>query len=129
MVRFLFSIFIFLPLSSTFANCKGQLINILESAEHMINSSNLDPRCKKLALYGGKPGCAQATVGTIWDLKAMIEPVLKKSRRLCNQPLCEQNKSLCLDLLDSEPHLIAVGIYGLIEEIDSSPWRSMAMPQ
>ncbi len=130
MAGYLFPIFIFFSLSTASADCKIELLNIVDSAEHLINTSTLDPRCKKLGLMGGIQHCSKASVGTIWDLKALIEPVFNRAKRLCNQPLCAQNRNLCIGLLASERHLLAVGIYGLVEDIENAPWRaSRSSPQ
>jgi hypothetical protein len=104
------------------ADCKTQLINIVGTAEDLILSSDLDPRCKALGLKGGKQNCVQATEGTIWDLKALMEPILKQARNHCKKNICSSQQQLCSGLLSNEHHLLAVGIYGLLDDIEDANW-------
>ena len=104
------------------ADCKTQLAKIIESAEPLILGSDLDPRCKALGLKGGKQNCIQATQGTIWDLKALVEPVLNRARNHCKQSVCASQRQVCSSLLGNDTHLVAVGIYGLLDDIEDANW-------
>ncbi len=104
------------------ADCKSQLTSIVTSAESIILNSDLDPRCKALGLKGGKQNCVNATEGTIWELQAMIEPILNRARNHCKQKICASQKQTCSSLLSSETHLLAVGIYGLLDDIEDANW-------
>jgi hypothetical protein len=118
--------FVLLYSSVAFADCQKVLTQVVESAIHAIQTSNLDPRCKALGLMGGKQNCVKAKQGTIWDLKALVEPIHKRAVSVCRQPQCSHNKNLCLNLLDNERYLLAVGIYGLLDDIENAPWKTLA---
>ena len=112
-------------LLSTFsanADCKSQLMDIIEAAEPLILGSDLDPRCKALGLKGGKQNCVKATEGTIWELKALIEPVLNRARSHCKKSICSSQKQICSGLLKNETRLVSIGIYGLLEDIEDANW-------
>jgi hypothetical protein len=104
------------------ADCKSQLANIIASAEELIEESDLDPRCKALGLRGGKQNCIKATEGTIWELKALMEPVLNRARKHCKQNICAVQRQVCSGLLSNETKLVKIGIYGLLEEIENADW-------
>jgi hypothetical protein len=111
-----------LPALNAKADCKTQLQQIIESAEPLILGSDLDPRCKALGLKGGKQNCIKATDGTIWELKALMEPVLTRARNHCKKGVCANQGQICSSLLSNETHLVKVGIYGLLNEIEDANW-------
>lgn len=104
------------------ASCKAQLLRIVAAAEDIILDSDLDPRCKALGLKGGKQNCIKATQGTIWDLKALMEPVLNRARNHCKQNVCSTQRQLCTSLLKNETHIVSVGLYGLLDDINEAAW-------
>lgn len=104
------------------ADCKSQLEKIIAGAEPLILNSDLDPRCKALGLKGGKQNCIKATDGTIWDLKALMEPVLNRARNHCKQSVCAIQRQVCSSLLSNDTHLVSVGIYGLLDDIEEANW-------
>ena len=124
-MRTLFSFLILLISIHGYADCKSELLNIVKSSINIIRSSDLDPRCKNLGLIGGKQNCINAG-NDIWELKVLVEPVMRRASSHCQQQQCSQNKNLCLDLLDDESHIVAVGVYGLIGDIEAAPWRTLA---
>lgn len=121
-MKLLILLSLLLPTFHAKADCKAQLENIIESAESLILGSDLDPRCKALGLKGGKQNCIQATEGTIWDLKALMEPVLKRARNHCKQGVCASQRQICSSLLSNETHLVSVGLYGLLNDIEDANW-------
>ncbi len=121
-MKLLILISLLLPTLQAKADCKTQLEKIIEGAEPLILGSDLDPRCKALGLKGGKQNCIQATEGTIWDLKALMEPVLNRARNHCKQSVCATQRHICSSLLSNDTHLVAVGIYGLLEDIEDANW-------
>jgi hypothetical protein len=111
-----------LPTLQAKASCKAQLEKIIQAAEPLILNSDLDPRCKALGLKGGKQNCVKATEGTIWELKDLMEPILHRARNHCKQSVCASQKQVCSSLLSNEVRLIAVGVYGLLEDIEEASW-------
>jgi hypothetical protein len=111
-----------LPALHAKADCKAQLEKIIEAAEPLILNSDLDPRCKALGLKGGKQNCVKATEGTIWELKDLMEPILKRARNHCKQSVCASQRHVCSSLLSNETRLVKVGIYGLLEDIEDANW-------
>ncbi len=121
-MKLLILISLLLPTLHAKADCKTQLEKIIEGAEPLILGSDLDPRCKALGLKGGKQNCNQATDGTIWELKALMEPVLNRARNHCKQSVCSTQRQICSGLLRNETRLVKVGIYGLLEDIEDANW-------